>query len=121
MGDLGHVGSTILVTGSPILAGGSTVSNMATATWNGSVIASSAHTVIVEGNHYFLRESVVADLVPSETTSYCGWKGQASYASVQVDGATNVDAAWFYETPFDAAKEISGRIAFWKGVVVTDD
>ncbi len=94
---------------------------MATATWNGTVLATSTETVVVEGNHYFPLESVVVNLLPSETTSYCGWKGKASYASVQVDGAVNTDAAWFYEQPFDAAKEITGRIAFWKGVVVSDD
>ncbi len=94
---------------------------MATARWNGAVIAQSTDTVVVEGNHYFLRDSVTAELVASDTTTYCGWKGQANYASVVVDGKTNTDSMWFYPTPFDAAKEIAGRVAFWKGIVVTDD
>jgi uncharacterized protein (DUF427 family) len=94
---------------------------MPTATWNGTVIARSDDTVIVDRNHYFPRDSVREDLVrPSDTTSVCGWKGTASYLSIEVDGATNADAAWFYPDPKDAAAEIKDRVAFWKGVEVTD-
>jgi uncharacterized protein (DUF427 family) len=94
---------------------------MPTATWNGTVIAQSDDTVVVENNHYFPRASVRDDLVrPSDTTSVCPWKGTASYLSVQVDGETNADAAWFYPEPKDAAAEIKDRVAFWKGVEVTD-
>jgi uncharacterized protein (DUF427 family) len=94
---------------------------MATARWNGAVIAHSDDTVIVEGNHYFPQESVTAELIDSATTTHCGWKGQANYYSLVVDGKTNTDAVWYYATPFEAAKEIQGRVAFWKGVTVTDD
>ena len=93
---------------------------MAKATWNGTVIAESDDTVIVEGNHYFPRSSVADGvLVDSATTSVCPWKGTASYASVVVDGTTNADAAWYYPEPKDAAAEIRDRIAFWKGVEVS--
>ena len=92
---------------------------MSTATWNGTVIARSDDTVVVESNHYFLLDAVTATLTPSATTSVCPWKGTASYYSVEVDGQTNVDAAWYYPAPKDAAKEIKDRVAFWKGVVVT--
>jgi uncharacterized protein (DUF427 family) len=93
---------------------------MTIATWNGSVIASSDDTVIVEGNHYFPVDSVTPGVfVDSDTTSICPWKGTASYHSVVVDGETNKDAAWYYPTPKDAAKEITDRVAFWKGVTVT--
>ncbi|MCW2843418.1 MAG: hypothetical protein JWN22_1334 [Nocardioides sp.] len=97
-----------------------TVAGMATARWNDTIIASSDDTVVVEGNHYFPLESVSATLVETSTTSVCPWKGTASYYSVEVDGKTNADAAWFYPTPKDAAAEIKGKVAFWKGVVVTD-
>jgi uncharacterized protein (DUF427 family) len=93
---------------------------MATAMWNGIIIAESDDTVVVEGNHYFPRESVTAELLPSDTTTHCGWKGSANYFSLSVDGKTNPDAVWYYATPFEAAKEIEGRVAFWKGVVVTE-
>ncbi len=92
---------------------------MTTATWNGTVIASSDDTIVVEGNHYFPIAAVVDGvLIDSATTSTCPWKGTASYYSLVVDGQTNEDAAWYYPTPKDAAKEIADRIAFWKGVVV---
>ena len=93
---------------------------MITATWNGTVLASSDDTVVVEGNHYFPRSSITDGvLVDSATTSVCPWKGTASYHSVVVDGQTNVDAAWYYPAPKDAAAEITDRIAFWKGVQVS--
>ena len=92
---------------------------MATATWNGTVIASSDDTVVVEGNHYFPRDAVSATLTDSATHTVCPWKGTASYLSVEVDGQVNRDAAWYYPEPKDAASEIKDRVAFWKGVTVT--
>ncbi len=90
------------------------------AIWNGKVIAESDDTVVVEGNHYFPRESVDDTvLVDSETHTTCPWKGQASYYSLTVDGETNRDAAWYYPTPKKAAAGIGDRIAFWRGVVVS--
>jgi uncharacterized protein (DUF427 family) len=94
---------------------------MMRATWNGVTIAESDDTVVVEGNHYFPAESVKADLLASsDHQTSCPWKGVASYHSIVVDGETNTNAAWFYPTPKDAAKEITGRVAFWKGVKVAE-
>jgi uncharacterized protein (DUF427 family) len=95
---------------------------MATATWNGTVIAHSDDTVIVEGNHYFPIASVTDGvLINSDRTSVCPWKGTAKYYTIDIDGERNVDAAWYYPEPKDAAAEIKDRIAFWKGVEVTAD
>lgn len=92
---------------------------MVKATWNGVVIAESDATVVVEGNHYFPREAVdPAVLKASATTTVCPWKGTAHYHSIVVNGASNTDAAWYYPEPKDAAAQIKGRIAFWRGVVV---
>ena len=89
------------------------------ATWKGEVIAESDETVVVEGNHYFPAESVKREhFRESETHTVCGWKGTASYYDVVVGGDVNKDAAWFYPEPKDAAKEIEGRVAFWRGVKV---
>ena len=89
------------------------------ATWNGTVLAESNATVVVEGNHYFPIDSIRAELFkPSATHTVCGWKGTASYYTLEVDGKQNPDAAWYYPTPKDAAKEIAGHVAFWKGVKV---
>lgn len=91
------------------------------ATWNGAVIAQSDDTVVVEGNHYFPEGSVKAEyLRPSDTHSVCPWKGTASYHTLEVDGQRNPDAAWYYPQPRDAARQIEGRVAFWKGVEVTE-
>ncbi len=93
---------------------------MATATWNGQIIANSDDTVIVEGNHYFPADAVdPALLKPSTTTSVCGWKGLANYYTLVVDGAENRDAIWYYADPKPEAARIKGRLAFWKGVKVT--
>jgi uncharacterized protein (DUF427 family) len=92
---------------------------MARATWNGVVIAESDDTVIVEGNHYFPKASVTgAELRESAHTSVCPWKGTANYYTLVVDGAENENAAWYYDAPKEAAAEIAGRVAFWKGVQV---
>lgn len=92
------------------------------ARWNGSEIARSSETVIVEGNHYFPRGDVAADfLTPSETTSHCPWKGTAHYHGLLVNGAQNPDAAWYYPDPKPAAAEIADRLAFWRGVEVREE
>ncbi|PRQ08321.1 DUF427 domain-containing protein [Enhygromyxa salina] len=89
------------------------------ATWNGETIAHSDDTVVVEGNHYFPRDSIVsAYFTESDTQSECPWKGTAHYLTVEVNGQRNVDAAWYYPAPKEAAKQIAGRVAFWRGVKV---
>jgi len=89
------------------------------AIWNDEVIAESDETVVVEGNHYFPLASVNdAFLKPSDTTTVCSWKGTANYYTLSVAGAENPDAAWYYANPKEAAKEISGRVAFWNGVQI---
>jgi len=91
------------------------------AVWNGEVIAESDDTVVVEGNHYFpaaaLRKEFFA---ASSRTSICPWKGEASYYDVEVGGSVNAGAAWYYPEPRPAAAEIQDRVAFWRGVEVTD-
>ena len=92
---------------------------MVEARWNGTVIARSDDTVVVEGNHYFPADAVdPAVLRPSDTTTVCPWKGTAHYHTIEVAGAENRDAAWYYPEPKSAAENIRGRIAFWKGVEV---
>ena len=89
------------------------------AVWNGTVIARSDDTVVVEGNHYFPRESVADEaLVASDTHTVCPWKGTASYFSVTAGGETATDGAWYYPEPKSAAAQIRDRVAFWRGVVV---
>ncbi|MFY0563697.1 DUF427 domain-containing protein [Archangium lansingense] len=92
---------------------------MAEAMWNGAVLAESATYEVVEGNVYFPREAVKREVLKeSHTHTTCPWKGVASYYDVEVDGKVNKDAAWYYPDPKDAAHNIRGHIAFWKGVQV---
>jgi uncharacterized protein (DUF427 family) len=92
------------------------------AIWHGETIAESDDTIEVDGYHYFPREAVREDaLIDSPTHSTCGWKGEASYYSLIVDGDTLTDGAFFYAEPKPgAAAQVGDRIAFWKDVSVTE-
>ncbi|MFN3394561.1 MAG: DUF427 domain-containing protein [Candidatus Thermochlorobacter sp.] len=89
------------------------------AIWKDTVLAESERTIVVEGNHYFPPESLKMEFFqPSTTHTTCSWKGVASYYDVKVNGEVNKDAAWYYPEPKDAAKQIKGYVAFWRGVKV---
>jgi len=92
---------------------------MPRAIWNGAVLAESDDTVVVEGNHYFPRTALSAEhFLPSEKTSWCPWKGTASYFTIRANGDENPDAAWYYPDPKRKAARIKDRVAFWHGVEV---
>jgi len=89
------------------------------AIWNGTILAESDETVVIEGNHYFPPDAINKEFFrQSETHTVCPWKGTASYYDVVAGGETNKDAAWFYPSPKTEAKEIENYVAFWKGVKV---
>ncbi|MEO0998128.1 MAG: DUF427 domain-containing protein [Pseudomonadota bacterium] len=91
------------------------------AVWNGATLAESSVTVVVEGNHYFPPDSIDEQYFSKTAhTSFCPWKGTASYYTVTVDGQNNDNAAWFYPEPKDAAANIAGHVAFWNGVEVVE-
>jgi uncharacterized protein (DUF427 family) len=92
---------------------------MPKAVWNGAVIAESDDTRVVEGNHYFPPQSVRREhLRETGTHTTCPWKGIASYYDVVVGNEVNRDAAWYYPETKEAANDIRGYIAFWRGVSV---
>ncbi len=92
---------------------------MPRAIWNGAVVAETQKFETVEGNVYFPPEAIKREFFkPSETHTTCGWKGEASYYTLEVAGQRNADAAWFYPDPKPEAANIKGHIAFWKGVTV---
>ncbi|NEQ19744.1 MAG: DUF427 domain-containing protein [Microcoleus sp. SIO2G3] len=92
---------------------------MPKAIWNGAVLAESDKCEVVEGNQYFQPDSINKQYFQeSSTHTSCPWKGQASYYTIEVDGQQNKDAAWYYPTAKEKAKNIEGYIAFWKGVKV---
>jgi uncharacterized protein (DUF427 family) len=93
--------------------------HMYRAIWNGEVLAESDQTIVVEGNHYFPPDSINRKFFrASNSHTTCPWKGLASYYDVQVNGAVNKDAAWFYPAPKEAARRIKDYVAFWHGVKV---
>ncbi len=95
---------------------------MTRAIWNDTVLAESDDTVVVEGNHYFPVESLDRDSFrSSDHRSMCHWKGEAFYFDVVVGDDVNPAAAWYYPTPKPEAAEITGQVAFWRGVRVEAD
>ena len=94
---------------------------MATATWNGAVLAESDRFERMEGGIYFPPETIKSEhFVENSHRTVCGWKGEASYFDVQVGDETNANAAWCYTDPLPAAKRIKGYVSFWNGVEVSE-
>jgi uncharacterized protein (DUF427 family) len=92
---------------------------MPRATWKGALLAESNEVKVIEGNLYFPPSALKREFFQeSQTHTTCGWKGVASYYDVVVKGESNKDAAWYYPVTKDAAKEIEGWVAFWRGVQV---
>ena len=92
---------------------------MPKATWKGVTLAESDKCIVVEGNQYFPPDSIQrAYFKESSTHTTCPWKGLASYYTIEINGETNKDAAWFYPEPKDAARQIKDHVAFWRGVDV---
>ena len=89
------------------------------AVWNGQVVAKSSETLMVEGNHYFPPTAINRELIAdSSDTTFCPWKGTASYYDLTVDGQSNPGAVWYYADPMEAAAPIKDYVAFWRGVEV---
>jgi uncharacterized protein (DUF427 family) len=64
--------------------------------------------------YYIPPEDVDRDrLLPSARTSFCEWKGEARYWTVQVDGRTARDAAWSYPAPYPEYEVIRDFLAFY--------
>lgn len=111
--------STITETIRRFIGGEEDTAGPVQAIWNGTVIAESDRTVVVEGNHYFPFDDISRGYLESNSrTSVCPWKGTASYYDVVVDGERNPAAAWCYPRPSAAAQNIKGHVAFWNGVKV---
>jgi uncharacterized protein (DUF427 family) len=55
----------------------------------------------------------MAALTRSEHTTYCPYKGDASYYSIPAGGDRSLNAVWTYETPFEAMAQIKDYVAFY--------
>jgi len=92
---------------------------MPKAIWNGVVLAESDRCEVVEGNRYFPPDAVKREYFkPSATHTTCPWKGSPATTTCWWTGETNRDAAWYYPEPKEAARNIKGYVAFWRGVKV---
>ncbi|WP_320822298.1 DUF427 domain-containing protein [Reinekea sp.] len=90
------------------------------ALWNNLVVASSDATRVVEGNHYFPADSLRSEFFKASShTTNCPWKGTARYYSIDVDGTSTENAAWYYPEAKAEAGHIAGYVAFGKSVTVT--
>lgn len=78
------------------------------------VLAESDTFELVEGNIYFPPASVNMEYFSStDLQTSCPWKGVASYYTVEADGKTLSNAAWYYPEPKSAAENIRDHIAFY--------
>jgi uncharacterized protein (DUF427 family) len=59
------------------------------------------------------RDVDMAALTRSDHTTYCPYKGDASYYSIPAGGDRSQNAVWTYETPFDAVAPIKEYVAFY--------
>lgn len=70
---------------------------------------------------YIPREDANAALLAqSDRVTYCPYKGDASYFSINADGKTLVNAIWSYQTPYPAMERITGHLAFYPDKVVIE-
>ncbi|KAJ5261286.1 hypothetical protein N7478_011881 [Penicillium angulare] len=91
----------------------------ATAQIDGLVLAQAESWETVEGNVYF-PPSAIKDqkaFLKTDTKTFCPWKGEAEYYSIQHGDQTIQDAAWYYAEPYEKAMNIQGHIAFYKSKV----
>ena len=81
------------------------------------MLAESDHQVIIyesglPARYYLPPDAVRVELTPTETRTWCAYKGQASYVSVTVDGNTVQDVAWYYPEALSDAERAQGFYCF---------
>jgi len=97
---------------------------------HGEVVADSRAALTLQESNYPavqyipLQDVVAHGLTCTETSTYCPYKGDASYYSVTIGDDTLQDVIWTYERPYPAVAPIAGHIAFYPDkaeITVTDD
>ncbi|MBN1855789.1 MAG: DUF427 domain-containing protein [Dehalococcoidia bacterium] len=95
---------------------------MAKVTIGDITLAESAKVVEVEGTRYFPPDSVRKDLLTEGDRQYtCPWKGKSTYWDIHIGDKVYSNAAWSYEQPKPAAKQITRHVAFDRTVVSIED
>jgi len=87
-----------------------------------AVASTSEAWCILETSHpptYYLPRSAFADgvLQPAAGSSFCEWKGQASYLDLVTPARTAPRAAWFYPDPSPAYAALRDHVALYPGAV----
>ncbi|PYH89555.1 DUF427 domain protein [Aspergillus ellipticus CBS 707.79] len=92
---------------------------LARATLDDILLAESPTWETVEGNVYFPPAAIhdKSPFTPTDLSTHCPWKGDASYYSIRIGDKTVPNAAWFYPTPFEAAAKIKDHVAFYTSKV----
>src|SRR5271156_2718789 len=91
----------------------------------GRVIADTREALTLHEAHYpavqyIPRKDIDMTLLArTDRTTYCPYKGDASYFSIPVGGERSIDAVWSYETPFAAVADIKDHLAFYPDRVDT--
>lgn len=86
---------------------------------NGEIVADTRAALTLQESTYPAVQYIPIEhvnrrvLAPSDTSTYCPFKGDAGYYSVHVGDATVDDAVWFYAEPYPAVGEIAGHVAFY--------
>jgi uncharacterized protein (DUF427 family) len=66
--------------------------------------------------YYLPPDSIVPGvLVPSERTSFCEYKGTASYFTVVLGDHVETDAAWTYQNPSPGYEQMADYVSFYPG------
>jgi uncharacterized protein (DUF427 family) len=60
-----------------------------------------------------LADVTAGHLLPTPTRTFCEWKGEASYLTVEAGGRTAVDGAWTYLHPSPPYAVLVGHVAFY--------
>ncbi|KAI0175932.1 DUF427-domain-containing protein [Hypoxylon sp. FL1284] len=85
------------------------------ATVDGTLVAESDKYELVEGNVYFPPSSIKSEYFDkTDLTTFCGWKGDASYYTIKVGDKELTNAAWYYPKPYEKAQHIKDYVAFYK-------
>ncbi|GAB3164291.1 DUF427 domain-containing protein [Myceligenerans halotolerans] len=85
----------------------------------GEVVAESSRPVVLTETglvprYYLPRVDVRMDLLtPTDTTSHCPYKGEASYWTIDAGGSQLADVVWGYDTPLPESTGLAGLVCFW--------
>jgi uncharacterized protein (DUF427 family) len=95
-----------------------TSSRRVQAVLDGSILADSTRAMLLYETSlpvrfYFPPDDVLVDLEPTDTRTWCAYKGEASYSSVRMPDRLERDIAWRYLDPLDDAARVGGHVSFF--------